>query len=656
MLLRLNRSATKRDEMEPIVLVCAPFFSVVRPALGVSLLKAALEQVQIPTRIEYLNLRFANRIGVDFHESAATGVANTLLVGEWVFASLVNRDARPAQEQEYLDSLRAVYSERHLAQLGSLRESALDFVEEESRRLAAEAPCILGFTTSFQQNCASIAIARRVRELNSAITICFGGANCEGSMGRALLEAFPEIDYVFSGEADHTFPEFVRNFLAKKSPLPTSSGVYSRLAEPASRLPEPVRIDTTPKTTMVSGLDSLPTPDFSDYFQTLRDSAFHDRILPGLVFESSRGCWWGAKKHCRFCGLNGSTMTYRPKSPARIMEELEQLSNTWSVPRFLAVDNIMDMKHIESVFGVLGVGQPAYRFFYETKSNLTRDQLEHLARGGVTWFQPGIESLDDEILEEMQKGVTALQNICLLRNSAELGMRPVWAILCGFPGERPEQYEHMASITPLLEHLEPPNGCQPIRLDRFSPYFERSAELGFSDVRPVPAYAGVYALEPEVISRLAYFFEGTRSSGASQDYAEPLTQAVARWTERFYRNAEPPVLSSVNFGIGLLLEDTRSCTAERWRCLNDDEAMMLKAFREPKNIRATLNRLNVAMTAETEADTVFNRLVDWKYILIDNDRALSLVAERNETVTGHRTDSEFPGGCLLPPRNWPQAR
>ena len=51
------------------------------------------------------------------------------------------------------------------------------------------------------------------------------------------------------------------------------------------------------------------------------------RVVPTLLFETSRGCWWGAKSHCTFCGLNGETMAFRSKSPRRALDELEQLGD-----------------------------------------------------------------------------------------------------------------------------------------------------------------------------------------------------------------------------------------------------------------------------------------------------------------------------------------
>ena len=40
-----------------------------------------------------------------------------------------------------------------------------------------------------------------------------------------------------------------------------------------------------------------------------------------LYLEGSRGCWWGQKHPCSFCGLNGRKNVYRYKSAGRLYEE-----------------------------------------------------------------------------------------------------------------------------------------------------------------------------------------------------------------------------------------------------------------------------------------------------------------------------------------------
>jgi ribosomal peptide maturation radical SAM protein 1 len=628
-------------DTEPVVLVCAPFFSVIRPSLGVSLLQAGLKARGIGCRIEYLNLLFADEIGVSFHESAATGVANTLLVGEWIFSRSVNEGQKPAEEDRYLRELASLYAPEQLQQLESIRRAAGRFVEEQAARLAASHPRVLGFTTSFQQNCASLAIAKRLRKLAPEIIICFGGANCEGPMGEGLLEAYGMIDYVFSGEADLVFPQFVAHVLDPAVPFPFSDSVLTRRSSNGKTKASP-----PPPGERVSDLNSLPDPDFSDYFRQLDASTFRARIRPALVVESSRGCWWGAKKHCLFCGLNGSLMSFRSKSPSRLMDELDRLSRAYSVSQFLAADNIMDMKHVATVFGALPRNGREYRFFYEVKANLNRDHLKTIAEGGVDWIQPGIENLDDDLLHAMGKGVTALQNICVLRNCMELGIRVTWTILAGFPGETPEQYARMKALVPLIEHLDPPMGCVPIRLDRFSPYFERAEEFGFTQVRPVWAYGAVYALDPASLNQIACFFEA-RSHGAASHIAE-MQETVRTWSRLFYNRAENgPALCSKEIGLGQLVEDQRSCATQRWRCLSSAEAAVLQEFREPRGIQTVLKRLS------PEATTIFQRLVDWKYIVAQNERALSLVVELSNLTFRRPQASEFPGGYLMPPEAVP---
>jgi magnesium-protoporphyrin IX monomethyl ester (oxidative) cyclase len=626
------------ENIDPVILVCAPFFSVVRPALGISLLKGGLEARGIHCRIEYLNLQFAEKIGVSFHESVATGVANTLLVGEWIFSPYINDGRRAPEQERYLEEMAKLYSLKHREQLAHIRRAAGLFVEEQAIRLSACNPRVLGFTTSFQQNCASLAIAKRVKELNREIIICFGGANCEGPMGEGLLDCYPEIDHVFSGEADLVFPQFVAHVLDPTLPFPASDSILSRQQSAGHG-----RTGSPANGERVRDLDSLPDPDFSDYFGELHASSFQERIRPALVIESSRGCWWGAKKHCLFCGLNGSLMSFRTKSPSRVMDEMDRLSAAYSVSQFLAADNIMDMKHVERVFGELKKNRRRYRFFYEVKSNLTRAQLETIAAGGVDWIQPGIENLDDDLLRAMGKGVTALQNICVLRNCMELGIRVTWTILAGFPGETAEQYARMKALVPLIEHLDPPMGCVPIRLDRFSPYFERAAEFGFEQVRPVWPYAAVYALDSDQLEKIAYFFE-SGSHGTAPHIAD-MQEVVHTWNRRFFNSGnEGPTLSAKEFGLGQLIEDQRSCAMQRWRCLSTEESAVLRAFREPRNIHAVLEQF------DSDSTTRFQTLVDWKYILVQGDRALSLIVELNALGARRPQSFEFPGGHLMPPK------
>ena len=81
-------------------------------------------------------------------------------------------------------------------------KEAIDFADRAAERLADAGAEVVGFSSSFAQHAASLAIARRVKAFRPDAAIVLGGANCFGEMGEETLAAFPEFDYGVSGEGD----------------------------------------------------------------------------------------------------------------------------------------------------------------------------------------------------------------------------------------------------------------------------------------------------------------------------------------------------------------------------------------------------------------------------------------------------------------------
>jgi radical SAM superfamily enzyme YgiQ (UPF0313 family) len=77
---------------------------------------------------------------------------------------------------------------------------------------------VVGFTSVFSQQLASLLLAKRLKESYPGTKIVFGGANVHGSMGIAAITAFDWIDYVVDGEAEDVFPELVLRVSRNESP------------------------------------------------------------------------------------------------------------------------------------------------------------------------------------------------------------------------------------------------------------------------------------------------------------------------------------------------------------------------------------------------------------------------------------------------------
>ena len=223
-------------------------------------------------------------------------------------------------------------------------------------------------------------------------------------------------------------------------------------------------------------------------------------------------------------------MQFRSKSPERMLTELSELTKKYGITSFEAVDNILDMKYVRTLFSRIEQERMDYRFFYEVKANLTRAQVQALHRGGVRRIQPGIESMSTRVLHLMRKGCSMLQNVVCLKWCRYYGIRVSWNLIWGFPGETCEDYESELSVLQAIGHLEPPASVGRIWLERFSPYFSDQNTFPLRNVRPEASYNHVYP--PHVdLARAAYFFDYDMSDTVSPDVHLPTENYVAKWRD-----------------------------------------------------------------------------------------------------------------------------
>jgi ribosomal peptide maturation radical SAM protein 1 len=548
-----------------VLLVSMPFGPLFLPSIGLGLLKAALTSHQIHSKAIYFTLNFAERIGSSLYQTISDGrPAIYDLLGEWIFSDAlfdsteteienyindVLRGKSPSHREAHPDFQKPV-SEQFIRDILTIRSQVKAFLDDCVEQVLSCNPQIVTFTSVFQQNLASLALAKRLKLQAPEIFIILGGANCEGLMGTEVIRQFPFIDATISGEGDIVFPTLVQRVFAGESTADLQGVVTQNNIEHLSI--EGKYLSAAP----ISNMDALPFPDYDDYFKQLGASSiqFDDTHKPQLLFESSRGCWWGEKNHCTFCGLNGSNMAYRSKSADRALDELLYLANEYPNCSIQVVDNILDMKYFKDFIPTLAECDLDIGLFYEVKSNLRKEQIKMLRDAGIHDIQPGIESLSTQVLKLMRKGVTGIQNIQLLKWCQEYSVRPYWNILWGFPEESPVEYERMAKLIPLITHLQPPEGVANIRLDRFSPNFDEPDRYGFTNIKPYPSYQYIYPFDDLTVTNLAYYFTFDYKKPQSKcNYTQPLAAQIQLWREI----SEDSALFYVDKEIALVIYDLR---------------------------------------------------------------------------------------------------
>ncbi|MFP8883829.1 RiPP maturation radical SAM C-methyltransferase [Streptomyces mangrovi] len=592
-----------------VLLVCMPWASLDMPSLALSTLQpiAAGSDAVESADVLYANLKWADhvhqasdgRIGEGVYDRIARG--DYVAAGEWVFSSALYG----LEDPEKTPFHRTAASEwADLPTAAEMYRTAPDFVRELARTVVAGNYDVIGLTSTFDQNIPSLALAQAVKDLAPEAITVLGGANCDGVQGAALHRNFPFLDYVVRGEAELVLPDLLGALAeetdesARGERLSAISGLCWR---PDGREPATNQLGHA----MVP-MAHVPSPDFSAYFDAFAGTTAVRDVLPKVQVEGGRGCWWGEKHHCTFCGLNGSLMTHRSKPADRVLEEIKSAVERHRVLDIVFADNILDMRYLRELMPKLGELGWDLRMFFEVKSNLTYPQLRRLADGGVTQIQPGIENLSTRVLDLMRKGVTGWQNIRLLRDCRTLAIYPGWNLLYGFPGETHADYRPFLDQLAHLAHLFPPERVARIMLTRFSPYFDDPG-LGLVNQGPSRLLSSVYRLPDEELKDLVYVFDSAEA-GISQPLATELEEGIRAW-QQSHAGAR---LVAIEEDAGLRIVDERKHGRAREHLLSDPvHTAVYRALLKGRSFAALMRR--VAEAGHTPAEESVRELLDSWY-------------------------------------------
>jgi len=613
-----------------ICLVSMPYSAITLPSLALGLIESYIKEYDHNIDVTYANVEFAADIGIVAYNHIDTSFYEHLM-GEWTFS----RAAFPEKilDDEGYFALFSDLTPEIKAHLLTIRDKADAYINALAMRLLAKQPKIVACTSTFQQNCASLALLRKVKSLNPSIITMLGGANCESIMGQTMSDNFPWLDYVFSGECDEVIGKFVNKLI--------NSDNISRFDLPIGVIPQKRMIQendifisvgekSKPPRGYVDDMANVIAPTYDSYFNTITDLELSAVIQPGLVVETSRGCWWGAKKHCTFCGLNGVSMTHRSKPADKVIAELALLSDKYQNNKFQVVDNILPMDYMKTVLPDLAESYN-YDLFYETKANLKKEHVEKLANAGIKWIQPGFESLHDDFLKLVGKGASAIQVISALKWSRNYGVSVLWNILCAAPFEKAHWYYEMADIIPLISHLQPPSlELIKIRFHRFSPYFKNANDYGLT-LEPLKNYKHIYPLTGQALFDIAYFFdeESTRTTDVfsltcsnvhEQAEHHLLQEKIAEWHSSWYEG-NTPLLYMSDQEEKIVIIDTRAIATDFTHELTGIAALVYRLCGEPitmARLQTKLFEINNSIDELVLAETLANLVADKLLLELSN--------------------------------------
>ena len=199
-----------------VLLVSMPFGALDRPALGLSLLKAQLAKAGFAFDVRYLNFSFAELVGCEDLSLDGPACLTWPLPGTGPSRRRSTVHGRPMRAISTRSCGAPGSSTPTISRASCRSRAGPHFLDYCMETVAWKEYAVVGFTSTFEQNIASLALARRIKARHRGIDIVFGGANWESEMGLALHSTFEFVDYVCSGEADASFPALLRHLRSRR--------------------------------------------------------------------------------------------------------------------------------------------------------------------------------------------------------------------------------------------------------------------------------------------------------------------------------------------------------------------------------------------------------------------------------------------------------
>ena len=156
-------------------------------------------------------------------------------------------------------------------------------------------------------------------------------------------------------------------------------------------------------------------------------------LSPGFVlpYTTSRGCFW---KKCNFCPETSEDNPYEHIAPEQAVSELTSLTLETKPSLIHLLDNAISA----STFTAIHQGQlttPWYGFARFSKQLADKAFCYKLKKSGCIMLKIGLESGDQSVLEQMNKGIDLQLASIVLRNLQEVGIATYIYLLFGTPAE-----------------------------------------------------------------------------------------------------------------------------------------------------------------------------------------------------------------------------
>ena len=361
-----------------------------------------------------------------------------LPLGLAYLASVLEKNKYPVK---ILDAL-ALGIEQARKKKGGLLKVGLS--PREIKKVVADyQPDVIGVSCAYTSHAPdSHEIAALVKEVNPKILVVFGGAHATACAPLVLKDK--NVDIVVLGEGELVFLELVSCLERKKD--------LSQIQSTAQR--KKGKIIINPRREFIANLDDLPDPTWhllpmDIYLKRQTKTREFSMRTPRTNIITSRGC----PGNCVFCSIHAIWgHCWRPRSPERVVSEMEHLIKTYGVREFYVLDDNISIKRDRLIKICDLICKRGLDIRWAAPNGialwtLDKTVLKKMKQSGFYRITFGIESGCPKTLKFIRKPMVLEKAEEIIDISNKLGLWTHSTFIIGFPDETREDIEQTINWT-----------------------------------------------------------------------------------------------------------------------------------------------------------------------------------------------------------------
>lgn len=292
----------------------------------------------------------------------------------------------------------------------------LEFSEVAAQTIAAKETSIYGFSSICSSYPLTLRIARIVKKLQPESTILLGGPQAS-VVDFETLSAFPFVDLVLRGEAEHTLPLLLDQLKAERQLYQVPGLSYRAGAQ----------VHRNANADVVNDLDALPSPAYH-LTGELRGAG-------SAALELGRGCPFA----CTFCSTNDFfRRNFRLRSPERVLRDMRFLAAAYSIRDFELVHDMFTVDRRRVVAFCEAMIASGDNFMWSCSARTDRideELLDLMGKAGCRGIFFGVEVGSDRMQKIIDKHLDTDRAKAVIDATERAGIGSTVSLITGFPEE-----------------------------------------------------------------------------------------------------------------------------------------------------------------------------------------------------------------------------